>query len=664
MSEETTQHRRDRRPPGSRLTNSLWVDYDPDHSAFPPPEGVSFKSIVDLFVAHAAEKGRATLFCYKDPADDQWLTISWAETFDQVARCANYLRHSCGVKPGDRVGILSSTRYEWCVADLAILALGAVSVPIYQTLTATEVGFVLWDADIQVVFCENEEQSNKLVKSTAAPLALPITEMSNGGDVQLTLSHIISFERLDVPTGAAKVSYLSEIVSLKTFASDRNPGDDLRFDASQLTPETLASIVYTSGTTGPPKGVMQTHAHHLASLNTIMLSGVLGAGDAVFLYLPLAHSFARMIFYVVLVGRGNIFFPKVVDKKKSKFDAKQMLVDLREAQPKLVPTVPRIFEKIMQTLSPRNPKTRKEKLIAWALRTNRTLHERIAAGGKLTMLEELQRAAADTIVGKVRTAIFGSRYAYAISGGAPISVEVIRFFESMNVVVLQGYGLTETTPIVSTNTPRYHRIGSVGRIFDGIDVVLDPDDGEILVRGGNIARSYWKRPQATAEAFIADGWFRTGDVGEIDEDGYLFITDRKKDLIVTAHGKKIAPAILEGKLKNISCISQAAVFGDNKPFLSSLVTLNRDALVSIVGRERSHKPIADLPEVRKALQIEIDELNSSLPNYEQIRKFEILDEDFSIENGLLSVTLKLKRRLIFVQYSELIELFYTDSGER
>lgn len=621
------------------LSNSRWSGDPATDPPFPPPTDLGAETLPELFANFAVARDHKPFARTRDIFDGEWIIWSWREALFQVLQLATYLKNVVKINRGDRVAILSATRYEWVLADLAIMAAGGVSVSIYHSLLSDDVGFILFDSDATAIFVENDEQLKKVVEAETHGVKV--------GDETTPLSPRtkIAFEKISTPLNSQCTelhSLLSSDTSSKTLDT---AADELRAMIKPATQETTATIVYTSGTTGLAKGVVQTHGNHLSMLQSAGLSGLMGDGSGLFLFLPLAHSFARLIEYVALATGGDLIFPAIVDRKSSKFDAKQVLSDLAASGARVFPSVPRLFEKIMEGfLSSRSP-TRK--LVAWAVQARM----RGATG--------ITGAIAAKIVKGARKKIFGKSFGYAISGGAPITTETIRFFDALDATIFEGYGLTETCPAIAANTARYRKIGSVGRPFPCNEVKFDPEDGEIIVRGGNIAQGYWKRPEETEVAW-KDGWFHTGDIGRLDEDGFLFITDRKKDLIVTAGGKKIPPTLLEGKLRDSPLISQAFVYGERRPYIVALITINPDNVRSALGHnnDTSIEALARDPEVQRLIESVVSKLNSSLASFEQVKRFHILGEDFTIENGMLSPTLKPKRKVIYSRFESEIAALY------
>ena len=651
---------RDRRKPGIARSNTLWPRSGAAESPFPPPAPLAELSIGQLFLATAGERGVKAFCRYRSAPDLEWDFITWRHAGLIVCEIAAKLVE-LGVKKGDRVAIMSSTRFEWLLADFAILTVGAVSTPIFQTLTPPEVGYVLWDSGATVVFAENQEQLNKLAEIQNKPFVVPAIEGHPGGEVTIDIKHVLLFEDGGSHTLHDRVTMLRTFIPADAGIEADEVIKKWGKKTADIRSTDLASIVYTSGTTDPPKGVMQTHGNHLSMLDMLVLSGLVGTAEGVFLYLPLAHSFARLIAYAILPAAGDIIFPTIIDRKFSKFDAKQLIKDLQQTGPRIFPSVPRIFEKLQDTLSGGGKPSRKTRLLSWARRVFAESLLDEGAGSEWNPVTGIKRAFATRIVRSVKQKLFGSNLLYCISGGAPISVETLKFFQSIDIIILEGYGLTETCPATNANTIEKYKFGTVGRLFEGVECILNPEDGEICVRGGNIAQGYWKRPKSTKESWPGEGWFLTGDIGEFDDEGFLRITDRKKDIIVTSSGKKIPPTFIEGKLKASPYISQALVYGEKRSYLVALITVNPAAVeqwaegLGLGEKEGKEKKDA---KVNELIRGEIDGLLRDLASYEQVRKFVVLDEDFSVENGLLGPSLKMRRKVVVGRYLGVIEGMY------
>lgn len=644
MENSITNSPQDKRPRGKDLSNAspAWRGKSSNAAA-------SAQSVPELFFQQVERCGNQLFCCFLETETETKRAITWHQAGADVIKVLEHLRKS-GVKSGDRVGVFSATRYEWLIADMAILTLGAVSTPIYHTLTADEAGYVVWDADIKVVFAENQDQLGKLTHLEGQALSIPECEDHPAQSTIISFQQLITF---DPVTRSDLSGRLTTFESILGATSVSNPTQVAAQYIKALKRDDLASIVYTSGTTGVPKGVVQTHANHLAMLSMVYESGLVQTGKDVFLFLPFAHSFARVIGYAIFTAGGSLQFPTVVNRKKSVFDAKQLFDDVAAHEPLILPSVPRLFEKVMSTLTDPNPKGAVPKFINGSIARGRKLKALQREGYPLAIHERAMLGFLKFLMTKVRGKLFGKRILYGISGGAPIAVPVLEFFQDLGLTILEGYGLTETTPAISANTREFCRFGTVGRIFPGIEVRIEENDGEILVRGPNIAQGYWKKAHATTEAWSTDGWFRTGDIGEVDHDGFLKITDRKKDLIVTASGKKIAPAYVEGRLKTSKYISQACLYGDRLAHAVALITLEEQNIRGWAQPNGVTGTIADLaksPQVNALIEGEIKVINESLAPYERIKQFTILPEDFTIENGLLSPTLKLKRKLVYARF--------------
>jgi long-chain acyl-CoA synthetase len=574
--------------------------------------------------------------CQKSPGDPaffiaslveetrSWSPVSRKEAAAHVRKIASFLAQ-LGCSQGSKIGIISNTRIEWSLCDMAILSLGGVTVSVYPSLTKDDVGFILFDSDVEVIFAENSEQVEKLLALHGKTLNVPAVENSASKTVTLNLKKIITFEETPLNPIITSIDKILDLIESHILP----PAIPL------MTHDSIASIVYTSGTTGVPKGVVQTHGNHLANVWQSTESGVFGFGDTLFLYLPLAHSFARLIHYLALLTPTSVAFPLITDTKSSKIDLNSITTDLRLAPYEYLPSVPRLFEKI------------KSGLLTFAKTEGFS-----AALTRITLenAAKIQQFESPLVIDRLlwillrpmriifKRKLFGKKFKHAISGGAKLPKDVNLFFASLEIKILEGYGLTETCVATNVNPVNQNKIGSVGPVFKEIEVKI-AKDGEILFRGPNITKSYLNRPTATKEAWDSEGWFLTGDIGYLDRDGYLFITDRKKDLIVTAGGKKIPPQALEAELKKIMHVSQAVVCGDEKPFCVALITLSS-------------------PIPYQQIWQAVEAMNQSLPSYEQIKKIKIIDEDFTIENGLLTPTLKPKRKAIIQKYKDAIEELY------
>jgi long-chain acyl-CoA synthetase len=561
-------------------------------------------------------------------------TLSHADVHRLAGETARGLI-ALGIEPGDPVAVLGGTVPEWTLADLGILAAGGVVIPIYHTNSPSECRYVLEHSGARAVFCEDETQ---LAKIRAVRPECP------------ELEHVFTFEPF---------SEADDVLGLEQLraAGDATSESALREATEHVAPSDAATIVYTSGTTGPPKGCILTHGNMLATVSMVE-DQLLAEGDerpVVFMFLPLAHVFARVTQFTTLGLGGELVFWRG--------DTSLLLEDLQEGRPTHFPSVPRVFEKIHTVaragLEEAHPA--KRAIFEWGLRTG--AHRRaLERGGKSpNLLDDLQYRLADKLVFQKVQGLFGGRLNRAIVGAAPIGVEVLEFFDACGVKVYEGYGMTETCAATSLNTPSAHRIGSVGKPLPRVDVRI-AGDGEILMRGPNVSPGYLHDARATLDTFGVDGWLRSGDLGELDEDGFLRITGRKKELIITSSGKNISPNNIETLLRETRWISQAVVYGDNKPYLVALLTIDpeqAEALAEQAGVETTDvSMLGELEPVRSLLREDVDRVNAQFAAIEQIKRFDVLPRDLSQVDGELTPTLKVKRALVYERYGDRFEALY------
>jgi long-chain acyl-CoA synthetase len=615
------------------------------------------KNIADAFWRRATEHPDSELYRYalasSPNATRVWKTETYRSATTQIARIAHFLAAQ-GVTTGTPVAILSNTRREWMLVDIAIQTLGGITVSIYQSLPAPEAGFILHDAGASIVFIENEEQAQKVawLNSNACPIperdTLPATE------ARLRFTSVISFERTTSFEGSILLTSIIENANLPT-TPPAIP--------QSITRDSVASYVYTSGTTGPPKGVIQTHGNHLANVEQASYAEVFAPQGSMFLYLPLAHSFARLVYYVGFLTSTTLVLPAIVDHSTSKLDLSSTARDIREGNATVLPSVPRLFEKMASSLKARTSgKGIQSKVLALCVKNALAVSKKRASNQTLGIIEEMVFKGLSGVREKIRAQLFGPAFTHGISGGAKLDPEVNRFFNALGILICEGYGLTETCVATNVNLPKNYKIGSVGPAFRGVEIRIIPEDGEICMRGPNVTQGYLHRPQATREAWDSEGWFHSGDVGRVDEDGFLYITDRKKELVITAGGKKIPPTSIEGMFKRSSFISHAFFYGEGKPYCVMLLTLN-DVETRVILANQGIVPTKDqrlsqVPEVRAMVESAVTSANLELASYETIKRFAILDEDFSIENGLLTPTMKMKRKVIAQRYAETISSLY------
>lgn len=568
-----------------------------------------------------------------------WVDVSWAEVLEQVKAVSNALV-GWGVKPGDRVAIFAATSLRYAVVDLAISAARAVSVPIYASNTADEVRYVLANSGAVLLFVDDDvpdaRQPGRLTRTrqklAEAPDCRQVVLFEGEGD------------------GAKELA-------LATFLEKGRDVTDFGARAKAIQSDDLCHFIYTSGTTGDPKGVMLSHGNWAYEAHAIRALGTMVPEDSVMLFLPLAHSFAQVV-KAAWVGLGvKLIFAESVEKVVS---------NLAETKPTILPAVPRVFEKVFAGVQGNalGAPGVKGALARWAFRLFDEYVEAKEAGREY---DTLGFALAKKLVfSKVRAGLdekLGGRMRLFISGGAPLPRKIGWFFDLLGFIVCEGYGLTETSAGSFITRPGAMKIGTVGKPFPGVEVKL-ASDGEILLRGPGIMKGYYRNETATAEVLEADGWFHSGDIGELDADGFLKITGRKKELIVTAGGKNVAPAVLEDRIRAHWLISQCMVVGDNRPFIAALVTLDIEALPAWLEQQNRpvDTPLAELagdPTIVAEVQSAIDEGNKAVSKAEAIRKFEILDVDWTEEGGQLTPSMKLKRNVVMLEFSDQVESLYT-----
>ena len=560
------------------------------------------------------------------PRGEAWVDITSREFLDEVKAVAKGIIAN-GVEAGERIGVMSRTRYEWTLVDYAIWYAGAVSVPVYETSSAEQIQWMLSDSEAVAIFVEKE--SNKQTYDEVA---------------------------VDIPT------------CTRTWCFEDNVLDDLKEEGASvsdevlearratLNPDALATIIYTSGTTGRPKGCMLTHRNFMFEVDNVVwgLPDVfLTPGSSTLLFLPIAHVFGRAIELGCIRAGVRLGHSP---------DIKQLLPGLQSFKPTFLLAVPRVFEKVYNSAQQKAQADGKGTIFDTAAATAIAYSESLDTGGPGLMLK-LKHAVFDKLVyGKLREAM-GGNMRWAVSGGGPLGARLGHFFRGINVTILEGYGLTETSAATTVNRPSAIRVGSVGQPLPGAGVKVAAD-GELLLSGDQIFVGYWKNPTATAEALEPDGWFHSGDIGEIDDQGFVKITGRKKELIVTAAGKNVAPAVLEDRLRANWLVSQCMVVGDNKPFIACLVTIDPESFPA--WKKQAGKPesatVADLvddPDLTAAIQSAVDEANKAVSHAEAIKKFHILGVDWTEEGGQITPSLKLKRNVVMKEFSAEVEALYS-----
>jgi long-chain acyl-CoA synthetase len=590
-------------------------------------------TLARMFWARVDRSGGAPAQQFKQGG--AWRTLTWREVGDAVRELAIGLI-ALGRKPGDAVGILSTSRAEWVQVDFAAFSAGARTIPIYPTYPPDLIQYIVNDAEIRTLIVEDPGQLEKVIEVKGK---MP------------GLEHVV-----------VMAGYQGQDPRVLTWDGLRQRGRE-RADAlkSELAgrvadgrPEDIATIVYTSGTTGPPKGVVQTHGNHLATLRSSEQTLRVAEGDVHLLFLPLAHSFGRLESFAGVYRGLTTAFAESIDKLRE---------NLPEVRPHFICSVPRVFEKVYAGVLAKaeGEPALKKAIFHWALAVGKQVSALTQARRPVPAGLGLKYRVADALVFSKLRAALGGRLRFAISGGAPLSREIAEFFHAAGILVLEGYGLTETCPSLTFNRLENFKFGSVGQAQPGVELKIAPD-GEILGRGANIAQGYYKKPEATAEVFLPEGWFATGDIGRLDAEGFLYITDRKKDLIVTAGGMNIAPQNIENLLKGDPFISQAVVHGDKRPYPVALITLNPEELAKFAREQgilnTDPAALAKHPKVLERVSRIVEQRNADLQSYAKVKKFAVLPEDFTIDNGLLTPTLKIKRKVITDKHREALDSLY------
>jgi len=581
-------------------------------------------------LVRAAGRGDRAVMMGLDAAGG-WQSISSVELYGRVRALADVFR-GWGLGKGDRVAILSENRWEWAVTDFATLAIGGVDVPLYPTLTPEQIGYMLRDSGAKVAVLSSKEQYEKL---TAA------------GDLP-ELEHVVVMD-------VGEFGNAESFAALMLGAAARQQRD-AEFDVmvKMARPEDLATIIYTSGTTGEPKGVMLTHGNLASNLNVTTGPFGLDDKDSCISFLPLSHVTARHLDYALMCsGTKLAYCPK--------FDL--LPAAMKAVRPTIFVAVPRVYEKIRQAVEGKSAASAvKSRILSWAMATGKKYRAETLAGKIPTAMDA--KIANKLVYSKIREA-FGGRVRVFISGGAPLGMDTAGWFADAGVRIFEGYGLTETSPVIALNYPNAHRIGTVGKAMPNVECRF-AEDGELEVKGPSIFVGYWKKEKETAEVFTADGWMKTGDIGHIDADGFLSITDRKKELLKTSGGKLIAPQPIENKLKANVLVAQAALVGDKHKFVCALISPNFAALegwakgqgIAVGDRAALVKDAR----VVKAYQEIVDKVNAGLANYETIKRVRVVGEEWSLEDGTMTPSMKLKRRVVEKKYAAEIAAFYADEA--
>jgi len=590
------------------------------------------RTLLDYF-QFSARSGKSDLLVSK--VNGAWTPVS-AQEFGRRTRAFGMGLTTLGVDHDDRVAILSENRPEWPMTDFGTLGIGAITVPIYTTYLAPQVEYILRDCGAKVLVVSNEKELAKVMEVRGRCPALAFVVLVEG----------------KLPNADGVLSFESVVKRGEEALKQQPSGWDDR--VGNVNPESHATIIYTSGTTGEPKGGVLSHGNFVSNVSTCSTFFDVSAATVGLSFLPLAHVFERMIDYVYFSRAATIAYAESIEKLADNFG---------EVKPHCFGSVPRVYDKIhariFQNLEGQS--ATKQKIFHWAVGVGRErlalLEKRKPVPGGLAFKYRI----ADRLVFSKIKARLGGRFRFCMSGGAPLSKEVAEFFWAAGVEVYEGYGLTETSPVLTVNTPGAFKIGSVGKAIPGVTIRIS-EDGEVLAKGPNIMRGYWNKPEETKKVFNAEGWFLTGDVGVVDREGFLTLTDRKKELIINAYGKNIAPAPIEEALKHIRYVASAVLIGDRRKFLSALIVPNFERLEAWASSNnveyRSPQELIRNPKARALFQQAIDIVNGDEPSEKRIKDFALLTTDFTIEGGELTPTLKVKRRVVAEKYRDVIDGLY------
>lgn len=571
---------------------------------------------------------------FRSKVRGEWVAITHKETAERVQAISIGMRE-LGIQPGDKVGLISENRPEWALADYACLCSRTTDVPIYPTLTAKQTEYILNDSESVATFCSTAQQVDKILEVKGQ---LP------------GLKHVIVFDSSAKRPG---VLTLEELEAKGRKAVSKYP--DWKRDALAAQPDDLATLIYTSGTTGDPKGVMLSHYNIWSNVQAVLQMIPIGGGDECLSMLPLSHSYERMVDY-------TLFQAGVIINYAESFDT--VAANLGEVKPTVVLSVPRLYEKVYARVleNALSGSAIKRSIFFWAKRAGEHWATLSLAGLPIPKGLAIKKKIADKLVFSKLRARTGGKIRFFVSGAAPLSADIAKFFYSAGLPVIEGYGLTESSPVLTLNPLERIKLGTVGRIIPGVEIKI-ASDGEILARGPNIMQGYYKQPEATKETINEEGWLLTGDIGELDSDGYLKITDRKKELIKTAGGKYIAPQKIEGMVKRNKFVANAVLYGDRRKYPIVMVVPNFDNL-DRWAKERnlsygSRAELLDLPDVHAKIEREVMDSLRELAKFETPKKVVLIENDFTIEAGELTPTLKVKRRVVEKRYKDLIDAAYS-----
>lgn len=582
------------------------------------------------------QHGSETALSHK--VDKVYQDISYATLAEQIKGFCLGLTE-LGLQKGDRVALLSENRPEWAITDLAILAGGGVTVPMFSTLTSAQVEYIVRDSGAKILCVSSERQLQKIKDWDA--------------NVPTNLQHIVIFDELQDDS----VHTFDQVCELGRGVED---GDQVYQQASEaVTPDDLASIIYTSGTTGDPKGAMLTHSNFMSNIQAATEIVTLTPDDVFLSFLPLSHVFERMGGHYLPLSSGA-----TIAYAESPFTIRQ---NMQEVRPTVMMSVPRVYEAMHERIlnSVKEGSPTKQKIFHWSVGVGSKVSQAIQQKKKPSAGLSLKASIANKLVFEKLKAVTGGRLRFFVSGGAPLSKAIAEFFHAAGILILEGYGLTETSPVICVNRPDQWKFGTVGPVIPGIEVKI-AEDGEILSRGPHIMQGYFNKPSDTAEAIDADGWFYTGDIGEIDEEGFLTITDRKKNLLILSNGKNVAPQPIENQLKQSPYISEIMLLGDQRRTITALIVPNYDAIKEYAAEQQLEaedmSALLQTQEIQRLIRGEINQYSSDFADFERVRMFTLMAEEFSEESGEMTPTLKLKRSVIMENHKAAIDQMYGDDG--
>ncbi len=597
---------------------------------------VEFTTLTEMFSRLSKKYAGTGRDVYRYRLEGKYVGITYDEFYSKVELFAHGLT-SLGLKRGDKLAILSENRPEWPITDLASLAVGAIDVPIFPTLTAKQIEYILDNGDVAFVVVSNSFQLSKIQRVR--------------GNLKL-LRQIIVMNPKENPKDKSLAAF-SEVYELGKKRRDKQRGQFAKW-LEEAKPDDLATIIYTSGTTGEPKGVMLTHANFVANVKGAHDHISITDEDTLLSFLPISHSFERMAgYYTALSAGATVAYAESIET---------VAQNLMEVSPTLVTTVPRLFERIHATILKNvdSSSATKKRIFYWALSVGKAFVEAKKKGSVGPVLRSEYALADKLVLSKLKERT-GGRIKFFVSGGAALSRELGEFFESVGIMIVEGYGMTECSPVISANRIDDYKFGTVGKPLRNVQVKID-DDGEILTRGPHVMVGYYKDKEATKEAIDKEGWLHTGDIGHFDTDGFIVITDRKKHLFVTSGGKNIAPQPIENLLQQSKFVDQIVLIGDKRRFNTALIVPDFDYLKEFAKEHRlkyeNEEQLMNDEKVNAAMKKDIDQIQKDLAKYEQVRRFKLLMTPFTIENGCLTPTLKVKRKVVEQKYHDLIDSMY------